>query len=239
MNENSQELFILGIPVDTPIGKCHFLKMKDYNDYAAYLNLIKMSKNEIVYRYSQLNKNGELNELIEEMKKLPLFDIVNQLPNFNEAYSEVFQKVFQNEGIFELIDRDNFISIRKLIIEMHCLKEEKISPNPEVQRRIEQSKRLKRQEQELLEVYDMISSIMAFTGVPYKEIAEMTMYQMYMTFYRIDRIKDYDTSILFATVSPEAGKNIKHWSEHVDLFEEESHALTDEQVKNLKRLFQG
>ncbi|NUJ16866.1 hypothetical protein FKN04_09695 [Bacillus glycinifermentans] len=239
MNENSQELFILGIPIDTPIGKCHFLKMKDYNDYAAYLNLIKMSKNEIVYRYSQLNKNGELNELIEEMKKLPLFDIVNQLPNFNEAYSEVFQKVFQNEDIFELIDRDNFISIRKLIIEMHCLKEEKISPNPEVQRRIEQSKRLKRQEQELLEVYDMISSIMAFTGVPYKEIAEMTMYQMYMTFYRIDRIKDYDTSILFATVSPEAGKNIKHWSEHVDLFEEESHALTDEQVKNLKRLFQG
>ncbi|KRT93782.1 hypothetical protein ABE068_18480 [Bacillus glycinifermentans] len=239
MNENSQELFILGIPVDTPIGKCHFLKMKDYNDYAAYLNLIKMSKNEIVYRYSQLNKNGELNELIEEMKKLPLFDIVNQLPNFNEAYSEVFQKVFQNEDIFELIDRDNFISIRKLIIEMHCLKEEKISPNPEVQRRIEQSKRLKRQEQELLEVYDMISSIMAFTGVPYKEIAEMTMYQMYMTFYRIDRIKDYDTSILFATVSPEAGKNIKHWSEHVDLFKEESHALTDEQVKNLKRLFQG
>ncbi|MCF7618662.1 hypothetical protein [Bacillus sonorensis] len=239
MNENSHELFILGIPVDTPIGKCHFLKMKDYNDYAAYLNLIKMSKNEIVYRYSQLNKNGELNELIEEMKKLPLFDIVNQLPNFNEAYSEVFQKVFQNEDIFKLIDRDNFISIRKLIIEMHCLKEEKISPNPEVQRRIEQSKRLKRQEQELLEVYDMISSIMAFTGVPYKEIAEMTMYQMYMTFYRIDRIKDYDTSILFATVSPEAGKNIKHWSEHVDLFEEESHALTDEQVKNLKRLFQG
>lgn len=239
MNENSHELFILGIPVDTPIGKCHFLKMKDYNDYAAYLNLIKMSKNEIVYRYSQLNKNGELNELIEEMKKLPLFDIVNQLPNFNEAYSEVFQKVFQNEDIFKLIDRDNFISIRKLIIEMHCHKEEKISPNPEVQRRIEQSKRLKRQEQELLEVYDMISSIMAFTGVPYKEIAEMTMYQMYMTFYRIDRIKDYDTSILFATVSPEAGKNIKHWSEHVDLFEEESHALTDEQVKNLKRLFQG
>lgn len=239
MNENSQELFILGIPVDTPIGKCHFLKMKDYNDYAAYLNLIKMSKNEIVYRYSQLNKNGELNELIEEMKKLPLFDIVNQLPNFNEAYSEVFQKVFQNEDIFELIDQDNFTSIRKLIIEMHCLKEEKISPNPEVQRRIEQSKRLKRQEQELLEVYDMISSIMAFTGVPYKEIAEMTMYQMYMTFYRIDRIKDYDTSILFATVSPEAGKNIKHWSEHVDLFEEENHALTDEQVKNLKRLFQG
>ncbi|WP_270574313.1 hypothetical protein [Bacillus glycinifermentans] len=239
MNENSQELFILGIPVDTPIGKCHFLKMKDYNDYAAYLNLLKMSKNEIVYRYSQLNKNGELNELIEEMKKLPLLDIVNQLPNFNEAYSEVFQKVFQNEDIFELIDQDNFTSIRKLIIEMHCLKEEKISPNPEVQRRIEQSKRLKRQEQELLEVYDMISSIMAFTGVPYKEIAEMTMYQMYMTFYRIDRIKDYDTSILFATVSPEAGKNIKHWSEHVDLFEEESHALTDEQVKNLKRLFQG
>lgn len=114
MNEISQDLFILGIPVDTPIGKCHFLKMKDYNEYAAYLDLIKMSKNEIVYRYSQLNKSGELNNLIEEMKKLPLFDIVNQLPNFNEAYSEVFKKVFQNDTVFELIDRNNFNSIRKL-----------------------------------------------------------------------------------------------------------------------------
>ncbi|MGG3628287.1 hypothetical protein ABES28_08590 [Bacillus licheniformis] len=238
MNEISQDLFILGIPVDTPIGKCHFLKMKDYNEYAAYLDLIKMSKNEIVYRYSQLNKSGELNNLIEEMKKLPLFDIVNQLPNFNEAYSEVFKKVFQNDTVFELIDRNNFNSIRKLFLEMHCLKEEKISPNPEVQRRIEQSKRLKQQEQEPLEVYDMISSIATFAGISYKEIAEMTLYQMYMTFYRISCFKDYDTAILFATVSPEAGKNIKHWSSHVDLFEEESHALSDEQVKNLKRLFQ-
>lgn len=128
MNEISQDLFILGIPVDTPIGKCHFLKMKDYNEYAAYLDLIKMSKNEIVYRYSQLNKSGELNNLIEEMKKLPLFDIVNQLPNFNEAYSEVFKKVFQNDTVFELIDRNNFNSIRKLFLEMHCLKEEKLAP---------------------------------------------------------------------------------------------------------------
>lgn len=106
-----------------------------------------------------------------------------------------------------------------------------------MQRRIEQSKRLKQQEQEPLEVYDMISSIATFAGISYKEIAEMTLYQMYMTFYRISCFKDYDTAILFATVSPEAGKNIKHWSSH-DLFEEESHALSDEQVKNLKRLFQ-
>lgn len=41
MNEISQDLFILGIPVDTPIGKCHFLKMKDYNEYAGIPGLNK------------------------------------------------------------------------------------------------------------------------------------------------------------------------------------------------------
>lgn len=65
------EFFITGEPISTELGECRFIKVKEYGQLANYLRLIKMSKKEIIYVYSKedVNRFGELDELIAELKK--------------------------------------------------------------------------------------------------------------------------------------------------------------------------
>jgi hypothetical protein len=139
----------------------------------------------------------------------------------------VFLKVFDNEEALYKINNQNFDYYRKLIMDMNCVKEEVINPNPEIQRFIEKSKRVKQQESEPLTFADIVSSVVGYNGLSYRDINEMTVYQLYMTFHRIAQIKGYDTAVLFKTVQEKFKDNIKveNWCKHINLLEEEKHAI--------------
>lgn len=219
-----KDFYILGLPIDTDIGQCEFIKVKEYPDYFADLQIMSLNKLHIIYKYRELNKNHELDELINELEKLTLFEIVTGIPEIQMAYYRVFLKVFGNEEVLYKINNKNFDYYRKLVMDMNCIKEEIINPNPEIQRFIEKSKRVKQQESDSLTFADIVSSVVGFNGLSYKDINEMTVYQLYMTFHRIAQIKGYDTSTLFATVSTEKIK-IESWCKHINLFEEEKYAI--------------
>jgi hypothetical protein len=229
---NLKEFYIIGEPIDTHIGKCDFIRIKDYPSYFMDLQIISWSKNQIHYKYAEASKgNKEFNEILEEIKKLELYHIVMNIPEIRQAYYNVFVKVFDDEDALSKISEDNFNDYRKLILDMNCAKEEKINPNPEIQAAIERSRRVKARESEPLEFYDMASSIVASSGgVNYKDLPDMTIYQFYMTYHRIAQFKNYDTSTLFATVSSEK-INIESWSKHIDLFAEEKHSISHDEFK--------
>jgi hypothetical protein len=227
---NAKEFYIVGDPVETPIGECDFIKVRDYPNYFMDLQVISWSKSQIYYKYSQLNKDGSLNEFLEELNKLNLYQSVINIPELQQAYLNIFIKVFNDEEIVKQIDESNFEDYRKLVMDMNCLKEEKVNPNPEIQRAIERSRRVKSQDGEPLEFSDIASSIVAFSGKSYKDLGDMTIYQFYMTYHRIAQFKNYDTSTLFATVSADK-VNIESWSKHIDLFAEEKHFVSEQEFK--------
>lgn len=224
-----KEFYILGLPIETEIGKCHFLKVKEYPDYFMDLQIVSMTKDQLIYKYSDMNKGGVLNELIEELQRLPLFEIVLGLPELRQSYFKLFDKVFNSEDVFFQITLDKFDYYRKLVMTMNCMKEEIINPNPEIQKAIERSKRVKRMESDNTEFADIVTSCSLY-GLPYEKINEYTIYQLYMTYYRIAQFKNYDTTTLFSTVSTEKIK-IDSWSKHINLFEEEKHFVTYDQFK--------
>jgi len=223
------EFYILGLPIETEIGECQFIKVKDYPDYFNDLQIISLSKDHLIYKYGQLNKNGKLDEFIAELNKLTLFEIATNLPELQQSYYRVLVKVFNTEEVLKHIHQDNFDNFRKLIMTMNCLKEEEINPNPEIQRALERSRRVKAQEKEKLTFADMCSSVVGFNGLTYQDINEFTIYQLYMTYYRIAHIKNYDTTTLFKTVSNDV--KIDSWSKHINLFEEENHFIDYKKFK--------
>lgn len=239
---NIPEFYILGLPIDTKVSEnetisVRFLLVKEYPDYFNDLQIVSLSKDQLIYKYNELNKDGSLTQLIEMLKVLSLYEIVTNLPELKHSYYRLFAKVFDSEEKIALVNEDNFEFYRSLVMKMNCMKEEKINPNPEIQRAIERSKRLKSQELSKLTFADVVSSVVGYNGLSYKDINEFTIYQLYMTYYRIAQIKNFDTSCLFATVSTEK-INIESWSKHIDLFEEEKHALTREEFnKTTKRIF--
>lgn len=226
---NIQEFYILGLPIETDIGECQFIKVKDYPDYFNDLQIISLSKDHLIYKYSLLNKDGSLNKLIDDLSKLNLFEIVISLPELQQSYYRVFTKAFGNEETLSFVTKDNFDYYRKLIMTMNCLKEEQINPNPEIQHALERSRRVKSQEGEKLTFADMCSSVVGYNGLTYQNISDFTIYQFYMTYYRIAHIKNYDTTTLFKTVSNDV--KIDSWSKHINLFEEESHFVDYKKFK--------
>ena len=54
----------------------------------------------------------------------------------------------------------------------------------------------------------------------------MSIYQAYAIYARVNSIKNYDTSVLFATVSNEV--KIEQWNKHINL-------LSEEKTKDMKR----
>ncbi|MEM5009246.1 hypothetical protein WKH57_00865 [Niallia taxi] len=226
--KNVEEFYILGLPIDTEIGECGFIKVKDYPDYFMDLQIVSMNKGKIIYDYTLLNKSGQLTSFIEQLNELDFFDIVTGIPDLTNAYARLFQKVFNDESILQKITKDNIEHYRSLILKMQCIKEEIVNPNPEIQRAIERSRRVKAQEAEKLTFSDMVTSTVIGSGIDYELINEWSIYRLYMTFHRISKFKNYETSTLFATVSSEKVK-IENWSTHINLFEEEKHFVSQEQ----------
>ncbi len=227
--QDIKEFYILGLPIETEIGNCQFIKVKEYPDCFNDLQIISLSKSHLIYKYSQLNKGGLLNDFIKELEKLTLYEIAVNIPELQESYYKVFTKVFGSEETLDFVNQDNFDYYRKLIMTMNCLKEEKINPNPEIQRALERSRRVKAMESEKFTFADMCSSVVGHNGLTYQSINEFTIYQLYITYYRIAQIKNYDTTTLFKTVSNDV--KVDSWSKHINLFEEENHFVDYKKFK--------
>lgn len=235
--EDIREFYILGLPIQTEIGDCHFITVADYPNYFVDLQIISMTKDHIIQRYSKANKNGEYDELISNLRELSFFQIMVGIPDMFKAYSRIFDKVFNiQEAINRIKSEEEFNYYRSLIMKMSCIKEEKINPNPEIQAAIERSRRVKAQDAEKLEFADMVTSIASLGGFSYGEINDLTLFQMHMTYYRFAQIKSYDTSTLFATVSGEV--DIENWSKHIDLFEEEKHGIEMSRLGSIAKQIQ-
>jgi hypothetical protein len=226
---NIKEFYILGLPIQTEIGNCHFIKVKEYPDYFMDLQVISLTKNHIINKYHELNKDRSLDEFIEELNRVSLYEIAIGIPDVKESYFNVFSKVFNDDQTLTMLTEENFDYYRKLIMEMNVLKEEKLSPNPEIQRAIDRSRALKSQDGDKLEFSDIVSSVVGYNGLSYIDLNEFTVYQLYMTYYRIAQIKNYDTTTLFATVASDK-VNIENWSKHINLYEEENHSITKDQL---------
>jgi hypothetical protein len=227
-----KDFYILGMPIETKIGDCHFLKVKEYPDYFLDLQTISLSKLQIINKYEESNrlkKDSLIEEIIGELKKIDLYTMAISVPELQESYVKVFTKVFNSDDILSEIDENNFTQIRKIVMDMNWVKEEEINPNPEIQRAIERSRRVKSMDGDKLAFADIVSSVVGYNGLKYQDINEFTVYQLYMTFYRIAQIKNYDTSTLFATVSSEK-ISIDSWSKHINFFEKENHTITKDEL---------
>lgn len=229
--DNIKEFYILGLPIDTPIGECEFIKIKDYPNFYKELQFISLSKTHII---NIIRETGNLDEETEEkLKDISLRDLIFSSAEFLSIYMKVFSKVMElNEDNVDILMED-FDYYRKLILDMNCLKEEYINPNPEIQKWIEKSKRFKNQGNNI-NFSDIVSSIVGFNGINFDDINNMTMYQLYMIFQRIAKFKSFDVQVLFSTVSTEK-IDIENWCSNIDLLKDEETGIDDESYGKWKQ----
>lgn len=222
--EVDKEFFIFGLPVETELCSVRFLKYHEYVQVLPELSMMSLNVLHLYYQYKNAHKekNPEIDKILEELKQDKLFNIVLGQEEFAMAYLKIFKMVIDDESVIEKIfDNEKlFMFYRKLVLDMQILNEEIVSPNEEIQKAIERSRRVKQQKAEKQSYGDIISSIVAGTSNSFKDVTEMNVYQVYSIFYRMSAIFNYQTSSLFATVAEKV--QIESWNKHIDLFKNES-----------------
>lgn len=222
--QNVLDFYILGLPIDTDIGQCHFLQVKDYPDYYIHLQVIGITQYELLKSYGD-DKSFD-KATLSILKQLTLYEMIMTSDEITKYYEELFAFVFKNPDAFKLIKAEDFMQYRSLLLQMNGIKEKKFNPNPIIQKWIEKSQKFHDSlNADKLTLADMVTSVAIASGTAYNQVNEMTMYQLYMSFHRVAHIKNYDTMTLFATVSTEK-IDIQSWCKHIDLFVEENYGLS-------------
>lgn len=227
---NNREYYYLGRPIDseTMLGKIRFLTIEEYVDNLPELSLISLNVIHVYYQYKKQNVNNdsELNEALEQLKKESLFSVVLSNKAFLDSYLKIFDLVIENKDELETIFKEEslFMKTRQLVMEMNFLREEEASPNPEIQRGIERSRRVKQQQHgDKTSFNDIATSIVVGSTTPIESLYKMTVFQFYSTYYRIAQFHTYNTSVLYSTVAEKV--SVESWNKHIDLFEGESNVI--------------
>ena len=227
-----KNLFIFGESVLTDFGELRFLTYREFLQNSADLQLISQNSLHIYYYYKTqlkaIGANASDIEQLKELKDADLYEIVLSTKQILNAYLKIFQLVFDRndniplEQIFSKTEIFHFV--RKLIMDMNVLTEEKVSPNEEIQSAIERSRRVKQNNSEEQSFVDIVTSIVASTNNSFEDVCSMNIFQVYAIYARVGAIFNYQTTTLFATVAEKV--NIESWNKHIDLFKVEDDSLS-------------
>lgn len=231
-----KDLFIFGEDVLTDIGILRFLTYREFLQNTDELQLIAQNTLHIYYQYKnqlkEVNASREELESLKEIKDIDLYEIVIGTQQILNAYLKIFQLVFDRneklpvEQVFSSPEKFHFI--RKLIMDMNVITEEKVSPNEEIQSAIERSKRVKQNNSgEKQSFVDIVTSIVASTNNNFEDVCNMNVFQVYAIYARVGAIFNYQTTTLFATVAEKV--NIESWNKHIDLFKVEDDSMSKEE----------
>lgn len=237
--ERLREFYSLGLPVETEIGVCHHMLVRDYPKFYPDLAIISKPALFFIQEVKADNeKNGNLTELqLKEFDSYSLIDFVATFDSIQNSYKRVFDHMFQDNDVINKIEtEEQFEQIRTIVLDLSYTLEEYINPNPIIQRSIERSKRLKAAEKGKLTFNDVVSAVSVVSGKTYQEIVDMTVFQLYLDFKRIDTyLENISGVILTAGVK----EQIKHrdWSDHIDMYEQDKHALTRDQLGQITGKF--
>jgi hypothetical protein len=222
--QNVKELYILGQPIETEIGKLHFVKVKDYPKLLRYVPYIDIEKNDILREIAKIDK-----EIANSIKDLSFLTLIKELRNVFDIYNvyeEMFLFLFRDD-VFDKVESDEQLNeLKKLIRKMNNIPYEEKNPNPEIQR-FNDLKKLYNQRKSAgggITFEAIYTSVEVETG---ENPDDMTIYKMYALFSRISQFKNYDTTILYNSVSGKV--DIEVWYKHIDLLDNEAKKTTLEE----------
>ncbi len=208
--------------INSPLGDDWGLK----EAYLIILNKVIYVEEDNLTLYDELHEEimGELPRYTGDGEYVPLLD---------DKGIPISEPKMKEMTILKILtDKDLFMEVRKKIMDMNVIKEDKITTNPEINEFLEMSKEVKKNDSDE-GLADILTSIVVATGHDYPVVANWNLHQVYGTFQRIATFKEYEASLLFSTVAPDV--KVPNWNKHINLFEEEKTATKkSELLKGMK-----
>lgn len=215
--------YILQEPVELQgIGILYPMNILEFNKNIKSFNILGITKNNLLQgidvkdleKRDYIEKNIKNFDVITSQKELIalLLNLLIVCFKLNEKNDIEIKQSEDNNGIYFLlkgnrIDRNNYDFVRNQIIRMHNLHFPKQAKNAELQKWFDKARKAKNKgNNDKTDMEDIITTIVATTGIPFKEIKEMSVYQINRLIARINKVKEFDTNVQFLCAG---GQNIK------------------------------
>jgi hypothetical protein len=218
----AQPNYIDGFDKDNPIV-IYPVRLKDYDKFTEVSHLLYISKNHfeeneypllalVFMCMQQLNLTQE--EIIKKLEDT--FSIVTR-----KEVIFVSDEKHKIEGFIidgkNIITVQNYEQVREIIMKQNLMFEQKVYKNKLVQEWANKVLESRAKNSAKISIEDIITTVSVYKGKSYDELMNYTIYQLYADFYRIRKMKQYDTSTLFATVSTEKF-SIEDFAEEINMF---------------------
>lgn len=239
--DNIRDFYILGLPIDTEIGKLYPTLMKDYPELMNYVGILTFDKDDLIKGLEVIiNQTKELQPILDYANAVGLFDFIISFKDDEyessflrqpyEQYKKLFEFCFKEDVFDKVKSNDELIYYTNLIKEVNDIKYEKPNPNPEIAKFDMLKKKLQEAKGETITFEAMYTSVLLSSGV---HPNEMTIYQFNKAFDRIGHFKNYETTTLFKTVDASGKLEIHPW--YATTKEEKPSFITDEQLNKAKQ----
>ena len=161
-----------------------------------------------------------------------LLDLLALLSN-NDKHDFILQRSKEGFLCFEIngfiIDRNNYDMIRNSIIKANSLKLPKQAATRELQEWFDKTRNFKNKEKGA-GLSDIVTTIVAFTGLTFEAIKDMSIYQINHLIARINKIKQYEAEVQFISAGASDIK-LTNYLEHISDDNEEKLSTSLSEVK--------
>jgi len=208
------------------IGNIYPIKLKDYDKFQECSNILYISKNHfteidtpllalIILSVEHLGyKSDDLILIFEKLFSLVLRKTVLLHSNNENIWFQVENKSETKDNT--IINFFNYDELRSTIMKQNLIFEQKIYKNKLVQEWANKVLESRSKNSAKISIEDIITTVSIYKSKNYDELMEYTIYQLYADFYRIRKMKKYDTDTLFATVAEKI--TIEDFAEEINMF---------------------
>ena len=208
------------------IGNVYPIQLKDYDQFQEYSNILYISKNHFAETDTPLLALIFLN--VEHLGYKPddlilifekLFSLVLRKTVLLHSNNENIWFQVENESEtkdIKIINFFNYDELRSIIMKQNLMFEQKIYKNKLIQEWANKVLMSRSKNSAKISIEDIITTVSVYKSKNYEELMEYSIYQIYADFYRIRKMKKYDTDTLFATVAEKI--TIEDFAEEINMF---------------------
>lgn len=223
MLDKSKHVYILGLPITTPIGQAHPIYIKDYEEMSKHIGALYIDTPSVIGMLRMLsNSNEDLRQayqpFLDMAGMMDIWSFINVFKNedfegtfLHELYvdqKKLFDFIFKDDVFDKIESLEEFEGYRELIIEMNDIDYEPPNPNPELARLDKLKAKLQEMKGENITFDARYTTVLMHSAVPPNDL---TIYQFNKAFERVSHFKSYETTTLFSTVDTSGKVKIEPW----------------------------
>lgn len=229
---------ILGLPHTVAgVGKVYPVKILDYDNFMQGVSLLRLTKKHFDPKFREDHSLFSLS-VAQSYRSNWIAPFLVSLQTLTKNWFEL--KIVDNDYMFvggngSYIDSTNYEEFRDVVFKQNLLFADRAFDDPRVKAWADKVLEARKKNAVDMSIEDKVSVVHFFTGIPFSEIAEYTVYQLDHQFQRCVMVEDYKRDIqLIAAGSDKVA--LKPYMEKIDLNKDPYDDVFVDKNSKLKRL---